>query len=298
MFPSVRNKTDDKIKYEIDDYAKKTPEYSQKKFEALKSGIYSVGQLHPILLRNNKIVDGRHRYKACQELGIEPKVKELGDISDTEVLKYVKALTVSKNKTDTQLAIEAYFLYEAEKANEEKTSLKKVAEELGVSVKAIQRAKYIAEVKPEYIKPLFEGKSVVIKDICKKQEIIISALRTIETILKSNAAQGGVETVEPTEDNEDKYELDWKILFETDDAFTWFIKLFEHNIIAHYQSVWWHLVEYANIQYPSKAEINLELLTKDDLEQVLQFSSRIPLELDRDKIINKIEEAIVKKKAI
>ena len=46
-------------------------------FNALKQSIRRNGQSEPILLFGGKVVDGRHRLKACQELGIEPKVQTL-----------------------------------------------------------------------------------------------------------------------------------------------------------------------------------------------------------------------------
>lgn len=52
------------------------PEMSQEDYEALKSDIKENGLLNPIMTYNNEIVDGRHRYKACIELGIEPRFIE------------------------------------------------------------------------------------------------------------------------------------------------------------------------------------------------------------------------------
>ena len=34
------------------------------------------GQLAPIITYENKILDGRHRYQACLELGIDPRIEE------------------------------------------------------------------------------------------------------------------------------------------------------------------------------------------------------------------------------
>jgi len=47
-------------------------------FDSLKRSIESTGQLHPIMLDEaGKIVAGRNRYRACMELGIEPKTETL-----------------------------------------------------------------------------------------------------------------------------------------------------------------------------------------------------------------------------
>ena len=48
------------------------PLMNEEEFSALKNGIKKDGQLTPIILFEGKILDGRHRYKACRELKIEP----------------------------------------------------------------------------------------------------------------------------------------------------------------------------------------------------------------------------------
>ena len=46
-------------------------------FESLKASIRRNGLKEPLLVWNGAIMDGRHRYKACQELGLAPIVKHL-----------------------------------------------------------------------------------------------------------------------------------------------------------------------------------------------------------------------------
>ena len=49
-------------------------------FARLRRSILNVGQLCAILLYDGKILDGRRRYLACRELGIEPFFQEyVGD---------------------------------------------------------------------------------------------------------------------------------------------------------------------------------------------------------------------------
>lgn len=61
------------------------PELSKDEYEALRDDIEAHGQLTPILVdHRGKIVDGKHRMRACNELGIEP-VKHtitVGDAND------------------------------------------------------------------------------------------------------------------------------------------------------------------------------------------------------------------------
>jgi hypothetical protein len=59
-------------------------------FERFKADIAANGLHEPILVRGNLIIDGRNRYRACRELGIEPATLEFqGD--DKAVLKAIVA---------------------------------------------------------------------------------------------------------------------------------------------------------------------------------------------------------------
>lgn len=62
------------IKYEAHELALVFPAMTQPEFAALKQDIQEHGQNEPITLYEGKILDGIHRYRACQELGREPSV--------------------------------------------------------------------------------------------------------------------------------------------------------------------------------------------------------------------------------
>src|ERR687897_3929788 len=65
------------------EYASMIPKQSPEEYESLKQSIKKENGLYvPIIVNQNGIIlDGHHRYKACQELGIEPKtlVREFKD---------------------------------------------------------------------------------------------------------------------------------------------------------------------------------------------------------------------------
>lgn len=71
---------------EIHPLANAYPDLSEKEYQKLKEDIQAVGHLQkPIVLVDGKIFDGRHRYKACLELGVEPVFEEIKE-SDLEIL--------------------------------------------------------------------------------------------------------------------------------------------------------------------------------------------------------------------
>ena len=54
------------------EYQKLVPEMSKQDFETLKSDIKEKGQFFPIIVTSKGVIlDGHHRYKVCQELGIK-----------------------------------------------------------------------------------------------------------------------------------------------------------------------------------------------------------------------------------
>ena len=52
------------------------PPMTADEFKGLKTSISQVGQLEPIVIFEDKILDGIHRFRACSELKIEPKFTE------------------------------------------------------------------------------------------------------------------------------------------------------------------------------------------------------------------------------
>jgi hypothetical protein len=56
------------------------PAMSEKEFDELKKSIQQVGQLQPIVVDGDQLLDGRHRLRACIELGVEPKVIQFAEL--------------------------------------------------------------------------------------------------------------------------------------------------------------------------------------------------------------------------
>ena len=87
--------------YPLDPCVELFPAMNSDEFNALKQSIERNGQSEPILLFHGKVVDGRHRLKACQELGIEPKVQTLS----VKNYEQAKSMAFARNINRRNLAI-------------------------------------------------------------------------------------------------------------------------------------------------------------------------------------------------
>ena len=60
-------------KLRIHEAAGLIPAMSDEEYESLKADIAAHGQREPLVVHEGRVLDGRHRYRACLELGLEPK---------------------------------------------------------------------------------------------------------------------------------------------------------------------------------------------------------------------------------
>ncbi len=79
--------------YPLDPCVELFPAMNSDEFNALKQSIQRNGQSEPILLFWGKVIDGRHRLKACQELSIEPKVETLS----VKTYEQAKSMAFARN---------------------------------------------------------------------------------------------------------------------------------------------------------------------------------------------------------
>lgn len=78
------------------------PEMPSDQFARLLASIRDHGLLHPIMLFEGAILDGRHRYKACEELDIEPRFEQY---TGNDAAAFVLAENMARrHMTQSQLA--------------------------------------------------------------------------------------------------------------------------------------------------------------------------------------------------
>jgi hypothetical protein len=74
------------------------PPMSDSELDELREDIKNNGLIHPIVTFEDKILDGRHRYKCCQALGLEPRL-ELYRGKDP--ISYVISVNLKRRHLDT-----------------------------------------------------------------------------------------------------------------------------------------------------------------------------------------------------
>ena len=72
---------------EVSPFLECVPEIPEDLFQRLKEDISGLGVINPIVLLQGEILDGRARYRACQELGIECPVRSVENMSPADCVR-------------------------------------------------------------------------------------------------------------------------------------------------------------------------------------------------------------------
>ena len=167
------------LKLEVSqEYASLVPQLSAEEYESLKQSIKENGLYVPIIVNQDGIVlDGHHRYKVCQELGIkEPKtlVKEFKDKLDEQLFvidcnlkrrqlnNFQRTELALKSKSIlTEIAEKEYVTGGKGSKDLETLDEKGVAEEIGkiagVSHETVRKARLLDSAPEDVIEKLRTG---------------------------------------------------------------------------------------------------------------------------------------------
>jgi len=69
----------DVFKMPVHPSAKTFPMLAKDELQELANSIKEQGLNHPIVVKNNVLIDGRNRLAACKLAGVKPTTAELGD---------------------------------------------------------------------------------------------------------------------------------------------------------------------------------------------------------------------------
>lgn len=143
---------------ELDPLSELTVTYTEDGFKELLEDINTSGQLVPIVLRKGKILDGRHRYKVCKELGIPVNYTEVGNVSDKKALDIVISNAINKSIGTDSSKVEAFVMCRA--AGIKNSEMPKRFKRLNSNY--VSKIAYIEKCNPEYLKVLLRQNKVSI----------------------------------------------------------------------------------------------------------------------------------------
>ena len=116
---------------------------SEEEYRALLISIAEVGQLEPVKIYRGKIVDGRHRYWALKDLGIDyiKYIEIPHNTTLSEVKDMVMGSEVRRADSPFQKAAKAYLEY----STQDEYDMRYIANKIGISHGSISKMKTIAE---------------------------------------------------------------------------------------------------------------------------------------------------------
>jgi len=147
---------------------------SDDEFQELKDSLDNIGLQNPIVMYEGQVIDGWHRYIACEELGVPFKTVELAPGVDPQY--FVISTNSRRNQTKAQKAIALSMVFawgrHGENQHTKRTGTEypssltsqQIAAEAGVSEKTIKQAKQvITNASPEVIQAVQDGKIGLVK---------------------------------------------------------------------------------------------------------------------------------------
>lgn len=178
--------------YPIHPAADAFPKMGDEEFAALKADIQEHGQHDPVIIYEGEVLDGRHRYRACFDLGIDPSVIVVDDHSiGGDPFDYVWSCNFHRrHMTTSQRAMVGVSLKRAREADAERRQ--KAGATLapgGAKGKSAEQAAKIIKVSPRTVeratKVAHEGATEVV-DAVKEGKLTVGAA---EKIVKKSATK-------------------------------------------------------------------------------------------------------------
>ncbi len=154
------------------------PEMSVTDYEALRDDIEQQGQSSPIVVLHgtNRILDGRHRLKACREIGREPRVRVWAGTQQEAARLVVSLNARRRHLNSSQLALIAAKLADLPRGRpvspravippiggitsnmaSQPMSTKQASVITGASVRSIERARQASKAIPEVMEAIQKG---------------------------------------------------------------------------------------------------------------------------------------------
>lgn len=204
--PKIHTMTfEDTVKLELDPLAELTMTYTPDGFEELVADINKYGQLVPILLKEGKILDGRHRQKACVKLGIGVKYTEVNpDLSEARCLDLIISNSINKATGTDASKVEAYLLAKAKGIK-----LKHMPIYFNrLNINYVRKLSYIEKENPEYLKVLLRQNKVRLYSAKYEKTEDFGTINGVWKTLKENKVLADIVVEVPSANTQDiRYEV-------------------------------------------------------------------------------------------
>lgn len=182
----VQPKPEPVVKWNLEyhEYANLFPMISKDELKQLASDIKQKGLQEPIVLYEDKILDGRNRYEACKLVDIIPQYKHYDQ--EIDPLDYVISINIKRRHLDAgqkaAIASEIANMRSGERtdlepktnSSEVKISIETAAKMLNVGTTAVKQFKQLKEKNPEKATQVKEGKTklnAAVKETKKEDQI-------------------------------------------------------------------------------------------------------------------------------
>lgn len=161
------------MKYARHELSAKWPDMSREDFDNLEASIKEHGLRDPITIFEGEVLDGWHRYQACESVGIDGATVEFtGSYEEARVL--IKTRHARRNLTPGVFAACVLGMYESrtgsgsnrkqiENCTGAVLSTKELAEKAGVSERTIAKVKAAVAIDPEALEKIRTGKTTASK---------------------------------------------------------------------------------------------------------------------------------------
>ena len=237
----VKTRTYDEGTFEVHELAALVPMATEVEQTALTHNIRNNGQREPIIIWQNRIVDGRCRQLALTMLHFPVMYKELdSELTEAEVATYVKSVNTRRNLTITQKAMSGAI----SKVDKRDTrAIPAIAKSWAVSKALMENAMYIYRQDTTIATALFDGASVDIIDD-KGRTTTSSKVSAVYAHLKR------LEEVVPKVPTEYGYNVN--ALIDTQAGKDWFyeqLKIRKQNSLTNDTNICMHIGNLANLMF-------------------------------------------------
>lgn len=189
------------------------PSMEEDEFRVLRDDISENGQQVPIVTYNGKIIDGKHRHKACLELGIEPIMEEYE--GGNPLAFVIGANLARRHLSSSQKAMIAAKLVTTtwggdRFGDKEEVTTEMVSQSMGVSKRQVERGRRVAEKAIPVVQELVESGEVSVEDAAdiarEPEEKQLAAVKKV-VVGDANTLRSGVNLSEKEELKENPPEL-------------------------------------------------------------------------------------------